>query len=120
MKCYDLPSKMRYEQFPPQETYGDARRLSSLSSGGMIQHKRQRLWQWRLQRIFWWMNLEDSQQNVFADVSSTLADAFAYFRGYVPSDIVAGIALLAMEESKEVFYFCVQLSVILFIIITIT
>ena len=91
---------MRYEQLSPSTTYGDARRLSSLSSGDMIHHKRQRRWQWRLQRFFWWMRLEDNQQTAFADVSSTLADAFTFFRGYVPSDIIAGIALLAMEESK--------------------
>ena len=99
MTCCETPTKMRYEQLPPSETYGDARRLSSLSSAGMIQHKRQRLWQWRLERVFWWMNLKGSQKTAFADVSSTLADAFAFFRGYVPSDIVAGIALLAMKES---------------------
>lgn len=67
----------------------------------MIRHKRQRRWQWRLQRFFCWMKLEGSQQSAFADVSSTLADAFAFFRGYVPSDIVAGIALLAMEENEK-------------------
>ena len=95
---------MRYEKFSPTETYGDARRLSSLSSGDMIHHKRQRRWQWRLQRFFWWMSLKDNQQTAFADVSATLADAFAFFRGYVPSDIVAGVALLAMKENtKEVF-----------------
>ena len=93
---------MCYELAPPSETYGDARRLSSLSSGDMLQHKRQRRWQWRLQQLFWWMTLKDDQQTAFADVSATLADAFASFRGYVPSDIVAGIALLAMEVSKTI------------------
>lgn len=104
--CREPPHKMRYEQLPPTTTYGDARRLSSLSSGAMIHHKRQRRWQWRVQRLFCWMRLNKNQQTAFADVSSTLADAFAFFRGYVPSDILAGIALLAMEENKGEVYIC--------------
>lgn len=110
--CRELPSTLRYEKFSPSETYGDARRLSSLSSGDMIHHKRQRRWQWRLQRIFCWMKLENNQQTAFADVSSTLADAFTYFRGYVPTDIVAGIALLTMKESKGKVL-CVLMSITL-------
>ena len=52
------------------------------------------------------MRLNENQRTAFADVSSTLADAFTFFRGYVPSDILAGIALLAMEENKgEVYFF---------------
>lgn len=52
------------------------------------------------------MRLNENQQTAFADVSSTLADAFAFFRGYVPSDIIAGIALLTMEDNKGEVCFC--------------
>ncbi|CAI8015199.1 Diacylglycerol lipase-beta, partial [Geodia barretti] len=30
-----------------------------------------------------------------------MADSFTYFRGYVPSDVAAGIALMAMEQKAE-------------------
>ena len=83
----------------PSETYG-GRRLSSASSGHLVHHKRQRTWQWRLQCLFCWMTLKSDQQTAFADVSATLADGFNYFRGYVPSDILAGIAVLVMQQSQ--------------------
>lgn len=97
--CHKTPTKMRYEAVVPTETY-DGRRLSRVSSGHLVHHKRQRTWQWRVQFLFCCMSLKGDQQNAFADVSATLSDSFNYFRGYVPSDILAGIALLTLQQAS--------------------
>lgn len=97
MCCNNPPKKLRYEDGAPFTSYG-GRRLSTLSSGELAQHHRQRQWQWRLQWLFWWLRLKKRQQSVFSEISATLADVFTYFRGYVPSDILAGVALLTMEQ----------------------
>ena len=48
--------------------------------------------------MFCWLRLRGEQRTAFADVAATLADAFNQFRGYVPSDIVAGIALYTFHH----------------------
>ena len=106
--CRKTPKKLRYEQLVPSTSFG-GRRLSAMSSGGLAQHRRQRHWQWRIQWLCCCMRLQEHQQDLFSEVSATLADAFTYFRGYVPSDILAGMALLAMEQSASkvsVHVFC--------------
>ena len=95
--CCDPKKKLRYERVDPTTTYG-GRRLSRASSETLTHHRRQRAWQWRMQCMFCWLRLRGEQRTAFADVAATLADAFNQFRGYVPSDIVAGIALYALHH----------------------
>ncbi len=90
--------KLRYEKLAPSVSFG-GRRLSALSSSGLAQHRRQRQWQCRVQCLCCCLNLREGvQQSLFSEVSATLADAFTYFRGYVPSDVLAGVVLLSMEQ----------------------
>ena len=95
--CPRTPDRLRYEKLKPSRSFG-GRRLSRLSSYSMNQHKRQRKWQWLLQSVFCCLNLKEKQKNVFSEVSATLTTAFTKFRGYVPSDILAGMALLRMKQ----------------------
>ena len=98
--CPRTPDRLRYEKLKPSRSFG-GRRLSRVSSYSMNQHKRQRKWQWYLQSMFCCINLKEKQKNVFTEVSATLATAFTKFRGYVLSDILAGMALLRMKQSNE-------------------
>ena len=77
--------------------------LLALSSDELRKHRRRdRAWQWRLERLCCCFSLgEEGQRNVFAEIGTVMADSFAYFRGYVPSDVAAGIALMALEQSAE-------------------
>lgn len=102
LPCFGQPTgKLRYERLAPVESFG-GRRLSALSSMGLAQHRRQRNWQRRIQCLCCCLNLrEGSQQTLFGEVSATLADAFTLFRGYVPSDVLAGTILLSMEQRAE-------------------
>lgn len=109
LTCCSPPKKLRYEHLAPSTSFG-GRRLSALSSGALVQHHRQRRWQWQMQWLCGCLTLRENQQGIFSQVSASLADAFTHFRGYVPSDIVAGMALFAMEqsESKVCFVCCLQ------------
>ena len=41
---------------------------------------------------------------MYGDIATVMADSFTYFRGYVPSDVAAGIALMAMEQETQTVY----------------
>lgn len=90
---------MKYEKLTPTTTYG-GHRLSSASSETLIHHRRQRTWQMRIQAIFCCLTLTGEQQTAFSDMAATLADLFNHFRGYVPSDILAGIALYSLHDTN--------------------
>lgn len=94
------PDQLKYEHAPPKIDFS-GRRLSSLSEESLAQHHRQRSWQWRIQNLFFFLRLQDRQKSIFAAVSATLSDAFTKFRGYVPTDILAGMALLKMQQELE-------------------
>lgn len=96
--CRRTPRRLKYETFEPRTTY-HGRRLSRASSPTLLQNARQRTWQWRLQQLFCCLKLRDWQRNVFTEVSATLSDACRNFRGYVPSDVLAGMALVAMDQT---------------------
>ena len=98
--CKRPPQKLKYEEIAPSTSFS-GRRLSTLSDESLSQHTRQRSWQWKIQSMFFFLNLQDKQKSVFAAVSATLADAFTKFRGYVPTDVLAGMALVRMEQSAE-------------------
>ncbi len=99
LPCFNRPGgRLRYERLAPVVSFG-GRRLSTASSSGLARHHRQRRWQWRIQCACCCLNLgEGVQQTLFSEVSATLADAFTYFRGYVPSDVLAGMVLLSMDQ----------------------
>lgn len=99
--CRNTPKRLRYERLDLSSSFGGYA-LSEVSSSteGLARHRRQRRWQWRLEWLLRWMRLDQSRRNMFADVSATLADAFAHFRGYVPSDVLAGMTLLALEHQQ--------------------
>jgi sn1-specific diacylglycerol lipase len=76
--------------------------LLALSSEELRKHRqRDRAWQWRMQWMCCCTGLGKNRRNVFAEIGTVMADSFTYFRGYVPSDVGAGIALMAMEQSAE-------------------
>ena len=101
MLCERPSEKLKYELLPSLSTNYSGRRLSSLSDDSLFEHRRQRSWQWVLQNLFFYLKLRDRQKSVFAAVSATLADAFTKFHGYVPTDVLAGMALVKMKQSNE-------------------
>lgn len=98
--CCCMPKRMRYEEVAPSESYG-GRRLSRISSDAMKRHMQRRRWQWRLQSLLCCLRLKPYQHSVFSEVAVTLGDVFLKFRGYVPSDLAAGLALLALGEQRQ-------------------
>ena len=98
--CRRTPRKLRYESQAPKTTY-QGRRLSRVSSTALGHHTRQRTWQWRLQCLFCCLRLRSRQREVFSEVSAALSDACRKFRGYVPSDVLAGMALISMEQRAK-------------------
>ena len=78
--------------------------ITAVSSTEFIKKHRQSTWKWRLQWLFCGMKLRGEERNAFDEVASTMTDAFVHFRGYVPSDVAAGIALLAMEQRSDKVY----------------
>ena len=74
--------------------------LRELSSGE-IRHQKRRdiVWKWRLKWLLCWMKLEKKQRTAYKEVAIVMTDAFTHLRGYVPSDVAAGIALTAMDQS---------------------
>ena len=76
--------------------------LLALSSKELRKHRhRDRTWKWRIECLCCCTRLREGQRNVYVDIGTVMADSFTYFRGYVPSDVAAGIALMAMEQSEE-------------------
>ena len=77
--------------------------LLALSSEELARHRhRDRAWKWRMEWLCsCCMRLGEGKRSVYADVGTVMADSFTYFRGYVPSDVAAGVALMAMEQSEE-------------------
>ena len=92
------PKRMKYEELQPSESFG-GRRLSSISSGSLARHTQRRLWQWRLHLMFCCMKLQKYQSSVFTEVSVALADACSNLRGYVPTDVAAGLAIISLEHN---------------------
>ena len=92
------PKRMKYEELKPSESFG-GRRLSRLSSGALTRHAQRRLWQWRLNLIFCCMKLRKYQSSIFTEVSVALADACTNLRGYVPTDVAAGLAIISLEHN---------------------
>ena len=92
------PKAMRYDDMKPSESFG-GRRLSRLSSGSLTRHAQRRLWQWRLNLMFCCMKLQKYQTSVFTEVSVALADACSNLRGYVPTDVAAGLAIISLEHN---------------------
>ena len=99
--CEKPPENPEYELLPSPSINYTGRRLSSLSDESLFIHRRQRSWQWKLKNLFFYLKLRDRQKTIFAAVSATLADAFTKFHGYVPTDVLAGMALVKTEQSNE-------------------
>ena len=92
------PKRMKYEELKPSTSFG-GRRLSRLSSGSLARHAQRRVWQWRLNLMFCCMKLQKYQNSVFTEVSVALADACTNLRGYVPTDVAAGLAIIRLEHN---------------------
>jgi len=97
-KGCEPPKRMKYEELKPSASFG-GRRLSRLSSGSLARHAQRRLWQWRLHLMFCCMKLQKYQTSVFTEVSVALADACSNLRGYVPTDVAAGLAIISLEHN---------------------
>ena len=98
-KCCKPPKRMKYEQVKPSTSFS-GRRLSRLSSGSLARHAQRRMWQWRLQLMFCCMKLQKYQNSIFTEVSVALADACSNLRGYVPTDVAAGLAIVSLEHNS--------------------
>ena len=92
------PKVMKYDEMKPSESFG-GRRLSRLSSGSLARHAQRRLWQWRLNLMFCCVKLQKYQTSVYTEVSVALADACSNLRGYVPTDVAAGLAIISLEHN---------------------
>lgn len=91
----------KYEQLADSLSSG-GHGLLALSSRELHKHRqRDKAWKWRLEWLCCCLRLGEKQRGVYAEVATVMADSFTYFRGYVPSDVAAGIALMAMEQSVE-------------------
>lgn len=93
------PKRMKYEEVRPSTSFG-GRRLSRLDSGSLARHAQRRMWQWRLQIVFCCMKLQKYQNSVFTEVAVALADACSNLRGYVPTDVAAGLAIISLEHNS--------------------
>lgn len=100
MPCCGPPKMDKYERLASTLS-SDSRGLAALSSRELHHKRRDNTWTWRLQWLFCCMRLRGQKKDVFSEISSVMTDAFTHFRGYVPSDVAAGIALMAMEQSTE-------------------
>ena len=80
----------------------DSHGLLALSSEELHKHRRRdRAWKWRMEWLCCCLRLGQRQRSVYTEIGTVMADMFTYFRGYVPSDVAAGIALIAMEQNTE-------------------
>ena len=93
------PCNPKYKRLSSARSFG-GRRLSKMSSRSLKRYERRRRWFWVFQILFYCFRSSKSQVNVLREVSLTLSDAFEKFRGYVPSDILAGL-LLVKTRHKE-------------------
>ena len=101
LPCCGPPKMGKYERLASTLS-SDSRGLVALSSRELHHHQRRdNTWRWRLQWLFCCVRLRGQQRDVFNEISSVMTDTFTHFRGYVPSDVAAGIALMAMEQSTE-------------------
>ena len=99
---FRMPTKeIKYDHHTVDVESSEGRGLTALSSAEFIKKHRQSTWKWRLQWLLCGMRLRGEQRNAFNEIASTMTDAFVHFRGYVPSDVAAGIALLAMEQRSD-------------------
>ena len=92
----------RHRRLGRDLSHASSHGLLALSSEELRKHRqRDSAWKWRMQLLCCCMRLAENQRNVFAEIGTVMADSFTFFRGYVPSDVAAGIALMAMEQSTE-------------------
>lgn len=100
--CCNPDKKMWYEKHPPITSY-EGVELTSLDADQTVRHHRQRVWQCRIQScLSCLLCCKGTHSDIYVDVSATLSDMFTYFRGYVPTDILAGIALHAIHVDPKV------------------
>lgn len=90
---------MWYDKYAPVTTY-EGYDIKSLEFNQKVRHHHQRMWLYRIRSCLICCNNEHTE--LYVDISVTLSDMFTYFRGYVPSDIVAGIALHAIHADSKV------------------
>ena len=90
----------KYKRLSSARSFG-GRRLSKLSSRSLERYKRRRRWFWVFQILFYCFRSSKSPGNVLREVSLTLSDAFEKFRGYVPSDILAGLLLVKIKHKER-------------------
>ena len=94
------PCNPKYKRLSSARSFG-GRRLSKLSSRSLERYKRRRRWFWVFQILFYCFRSSKSPGNVLREVSLTLSDAFEKFRGYVPSDILAGLLLVKIKHKER-------------------
>ena len=107
LPCVGPRTDNKYKQLA-NTLSSDSHGLLALSSEELRKHRhRDRAWKWRLEWLCCCLRLGERQRSVHAEIGTVMADTFTYFRGYVPSDVAAGVALMAMEQSTEkVNYMC--------------
>ena len=104
LPCLGPPSSdaTRHKKLGRDFSGSSSHGLLALSSHELRKHRRRdRAWQWRMEWLCCCLRLGDGHRNVYAEIGTVMADSFTYFRGYVPSDVAAGIALMAIEQKEE-------------------
>ena len=96
--CCKPLERMKYEELQTSTSYSE-RRLSWLSSGSLARHIQRTLWQWRLNLMFCCMTLQKFHNGVITEVSVALANTCSNLRGYVPTDIAVGLAIISLEHN---------------------
>ena len=94
------PCNPKYKRLSSARSFG-GRRLSKMSSRSLERYERRRRWFWVFQILFYCFRSSKSPGNVLREVSLTLSDAFEKFRGYVPSDILAGLLLVKIKHKER-------------------
>ena len=76
--------------------------LLALSSEKMKERRlRGRVWQTRIRWLCCCVRLRERNKSVYADIGRVMADSFTYLKGYVLSDLAAGMALMAMKQKAK-------------------
>ena len=98
--CSKKPNPSQYKTVNRGRSFG-GRKLSQISIDSQRRHERRTKWHWIIQTLLCCFSFQENQRAVIREVASTLCEAFDYYRGYVASDLAAGLLLLKKKHKKQ-------------------
>lgn len=98
--CSTKHNPLQYKTVNRGRSFG-GRKLSQISIDSNRRHERRMRWHWVVQTVLCCFSFQENQRIVLKEVASTLCEAFDNYRGYVPSDLVAGLLLLKKKHKKQ-------------------